>query len=434
MQAMPPRSSLTSSFSVTDANNEVVCPLRNQDGSSCRKRCLGEKRYRSMQEHIRRAHPEHYIAKLPATEESFLLMINSPPSERPPQPVGASIRSSGAGRSKMAYEGDISSPATPRTSDEIYPSALLPAASAAAALAQLHTHRPDSDWESETEAQSDLEGNHSRLKLSPDFSRHEVRMFKDEPFHLSHKPRELLPSIIPRSPPGRSSTLPPLHRRDKHARPRKSSITSHARKAKHERTKSKEHARRMSYEGRKAYSAEPQGHALALGKRWEDLIDAAASATEAEDEQDSTPVPQSPLLISRGSMPPFSNSHFQSYVASPLQQALTPPPADPYIQPFPSVESSIDSTTQSGRNFHMQAHGLSDSSPTSPSQMVQIYCAACSRPSFLKQSYACTECICGICHDCVDVLLVQQSRDKISRCPRCGTVGGKFKPLQLDIR
>lgn len=38
---MPPRSSLTSSFSVTDANNEVVCPLRNQDGSSCRKRCLG---------------------------------------------------------------------------------------------------------------------------------------------------------------------------------------------------------------------------------------------------------------------------------------------------------------------------------------------------------------------------------------------------------
>ena len=36
-----------------------------------------------MQEHIRRAHPEHYISKLPATEESFHLMINTPPSERP---------------------------------------------------------------------------------------------------------------------------------------------------------------------------------------------------------------------------------------------------------------------------------------------------------------------------------------------------------------
>ncbi|KAI7526448.1 hypothetical protein KC331_g16951, partial [Hortaea werneckii] len=81
---MPPRASLTSSFSVTDANNEVVCPLRNQDGSSCRKRCLGEKRFRSMQEHIRRAHPEYYIPKLPATKESFELMISSPPHERPP--------------------------------------------------------------------------------------------------------------------------------------------------------------------------------------------------------------------------------------------------------------------------------------------------------------------------------------------------------------
>lgn len=39
--SMPPRSSLTSSFSVTDANNEVVCPLKNNDGSNCRKRCLG---------------------------------------------------------------------------------------------------------------------------------------------------------------------------------------------------------------------------------------------------------------------------------------------------------------------------------------------------------------------------------------------------------
>ena len=39
-----------------------------------------------MQEHIRRAHAEHYIPKLPATEESFQLMINTPPSERPQLP------------------------------------------------------------------------------------------------------------------------------------------------------------------------------------------------------------------------------------------------------------------------------------------------------------------------------------------------------------
>jgi hypothetical protein len=53
-----------------------------------------------MQEHIRRAHPEHYISKLPATEESFQLMINTPPSERPQptqqQPQQQSLSSTGA--------------------------------------------------------------------------------------------------------------------------------------------------------------------------------------------------------------------------------------------------------------------------------------------------------------------------------------------------
>jgi len=42
-----------------------------------------------MQEHIRRAHPNYYLPKLPATEESFQLMINTPPSERPQQPPAA---------------------------------------------------------------------------------------------------------------------------------------------------------------------------------------------------------------------------------------------------------------------------------------------------------------------------------------------------------
>ena len=48
----------------------------------------------------------------------------------------------------------------------------------------------------------------------------------------------------------------------------------------------------MSHD-RKAYSAEPQAAAALFGKRWEDLIDAAASATE-EDSRDLTPVCRSP--------------------------------------------------------------------------------------------------------------------------------------------
>ena len=121
------------------------------------------------------------------------------------------------------------------------------------------------------------------------------------PFH-SPRPRELLPSMMASSPPGRSSTLPPLQRRDsiqrkeKANRPRKSSITQSSRRPKHERTKSKDYSkdysRRLSIEGRKAFSAEPPGAAAAaaMGKRWEDLIDAATSATEADSDRDMTPV------------------------------------------------------------------------------------------------------------------------------------------------
>ncbi|KAJ8104606.1 hypothetical protein OPT61_g10668 [Boeremia exigua] len=57
----------------------------------------------------------------------------------------------------------------------------------------------------------------------------------------------------------------------------------------------------MSYD-RKAYSAEPQTAAAILGKRWEDLIDAAASATE-EDSRDLTPVRTTAICHGRANCP-----------------------------------------------------------------------------------------------------------------------------------
>lgn len=129
-------------------------------------------------------------------------------------------------------------------------------------------------------------------------------------------------------------------------------------------------------------------------------------------------------------MPPFSGPqvHTSSYQASPLQQALTPPSnnADT-VEPFPSVESST-----SGENFHMGAHGLNDSSPTYSGHNIQIYCAACRSISLLKESYACTECICGFCSPCVEVMMAEQGARR--KCPRCATIGGRFKPFQLEIR
>ncbi|OCK74370.1 hypothetical protein K432DRAFT_386844 [Lepidopterella palustris CBS 459.81] len=399
---------------------------------------MQEKRYRSMQEHIRRAHPEHYISKLPATEESFTLMVNTPPSERPPPPPlpPASAGPPGYGNDMNIFYNEEYNSSTPRTSDEMRRGSLLPAASAAAALAQLHNHRPEYDWDSEPDTFSEPESKSYRPRARFAPITQEQHLNADEPYYTSATlQHELLPSTLARSPPGRSSTLPPVPRSVKPNRPRKSSVGQNARKPKHERTKSKEHIRRMSHD-RKAFSAEPQAAAALYGKRWEDLIDAAASATE-EDSRDLTPVPgsphTSPHTLNRASLPPNVASQFYSYTASPLQNTLTPPPPDQSdLHPFPSVESSIEST-QSGQNFHISSQGLSDSSPTFP-QPVQIYCTACRRLSILRESYACTECICGLCQDCVDVLVSEQTRGRIARCPRCGAIGGKFKPFQLDIR
>ncbi len=100
-----------------------------------------------MQEHIRRAHPEHYISKLPATEESFLLMINTPPSERPQgQNAGPPHASQTKGLAHAFGRDDMSSPATPRNHDDYAGAGLFPAA---AALAQLHNHKIEPGWESE---------------------------------------------------------------------------------------------------------------------------------------------------------------------------------------------------------------------------------------------------------------------------------------------
>ncbi|KAF2427673.1 hypothetical protein EJ08DRAFT_720684 [Tothia fuscella] len=438
---MPPRSSLTSSFSVSDATNEVVCPLKNHDGSACRKRCLGEKRYRSMQEHIRRAHPGHYIAKLPATEESFALMVNTPPTERPPPPPNSNPPLGGPSfyHDEYNFEGGPS-----RSSDEFRRGSLLPATNAAEVLAQLHTQRPEIHWDADPELFSDNEtfSNRPRARFAP--QNIEPRFGEDyyPDFGSSH--RELLPSSLARSPPyARSSTLPPAPRVSKPSRPRKNSVGQNARRPRHERTKSKDHTKRMSFD-RKAMSAEPSSLSAKYGNRWEDLIEAAASATE-EDTRDLTPIPPSPRFQHRNSLPPLlaAHHHFQSnnntYNASPLQRALTPPPPDMSdLQPFPSVESSTDSkSTQqsglSGLNFHMSSGGLSDSSP-SFAHPVQIYCAGCRRLSILKESFACSECICGLCKDCVDALSTEQLRGRLARCPRCSAIGGKFKPFQLDIR
>ncbi|KFY73025.1 hypothetical protein V499_06882 [Pseudogymnoascus sp. VKM F-103] len=408
---MPPqRSALTSSFPLADATNEVVCPLRNHDGSGCRKRCLGEKRYRSMQEHIRRAHPEHYISKLPATEESFQLMINTPPSERPQpaqqqqqqQQAQQQSLSSTAHAHERNHYASSSGPGTPRNIEEY--TSVPPIANAAAALAQLHTHKVEPEWDSDMEWHSDTELHHPRSMLSsielPPLRR--LDHPTSSPYTPLPRQNDRLSALLSHSPPNRSSTLPPIRPPQGHARPRKQSLSRHAREPPHKRHKSRDgmglgHMRRGSYE-RKAMSAEPSG--FGYGKRWEDLLDAATSATSDVGE-DRTPLPASPLSAPRSSLPP---AQMQAYTASPLQQALTPPaynfspPALPSVETIPTPERPDHRILDRGPHDHRGSDRGPNSDPSngpdrgptnrlpglqnipphpSGGANVQIYCAAC---------------------------------------------------------
>lgn len=319
-----------------------------------------------MQEHIRRAHPEYYLPKLPATRESFELMINTPPHERPAidpnhanhhhnrtsslhsqhqqqhhvqhsDPSGLSpafVLDGGLNSSFEGYHGfgqhdggyytagDAEAASIydnmqhqARLSDEYRRGSLIPAASAAAALAQLHYHRPDSDWGgdgmgqvilptlqmSPTITEADFlqnyyadQSNDMKNHFTVDPALEDSSFLHDQggfPASSGSDQHGLLPSSLARSPPDRPSTLPPLQRSlsRQYNRPRKTSLTQQGRMAKHERKRSKELAKRLSAD------REPSAATL-YGKRWEDLIDAAASATEEEGSRDLTPVGEVKML------------------------------------------------------------------------------------------------------------------------------------------
>ena len=169
----------------------------------------------------------------------------------------------------------------------------------------------------------------------------------------------------------------------------------------------------------------------------------------------------------RLSLPPGirHSGQFNSFHASPLQKALTPPPPDPPghndPEPFPTVES-IESAG-SGQNFHISRSGLPTSASTnedsSPLQQhsqlygsassqgygpgganLEIFCASCGRITFLRDALACTECICGVCSDCANQIInsagpAQPGYVHVRRgCPKCSFIGGKWKKFQIDFR
>jgi len=96
----------------------------------------------------------------------------------------------------------------------------------------------------------------------------------------------------------------------------------------------------MSYD-RKAYSAEPSsGLSAAYGKRWEDLIDAATSATSDVDE-DRTPVSlyeHVTISLTEDSGPAVANISTSSFTPSLLRKPLSRIPS---LTPSTGTHSTI---------------------------------------------------------------------------------------------
>lgn len=82
----------------------------------CNKRCFGEKRYRSIQEHIRRTHAKHYISGLHANEESFKKMTSGAASVTPSAPISSGtnigVAPAPGNDFRRSSQGNVSLPAS----------------------------------------------------------------------------------------------------------------------------------------------------------------------------------------------------------------------------------------------------------------------------------------------------------------------------------
>lgn len=283
-----------------------------------------------MQEHIRRAHPDHYIPKLPANEESFLLMIKTAPSEKPKAPVDHVPKTSSLSdlfRHASPYADNVqASTYEPRgyrdfdMDEPIMPNSALRRPSmlpAATALADLHNARIDhDDWDTDQivcdeplafyNGSSHLQDGLPQIESDTNYSlqtylggplgqdAYRARM-PDSPLPKNVSPTELMRQPLPLPNSSRASSAQPFPR-VKVTKPRKASITEHARRGKHEREREREY-KRFSHGPQDRHLKAPSVETSSLfGNKWEDLLEAAASASEADcRSRDLTPVRHSSI-------------------------------------------------------------------------------------------------------------------------------------------
>ena len=102
----------------------------------------------------------------------------------------------------------------------------------------------------------------------------------------------------------------------------------------------------------------------------------------------------------------------------------------PHQQSYSASGSGASSGHSSAHPTVTSGH-VQDFSAPAP---VELYCANCGVVSALVNSYVCTECICGICPQCADLLKSDEGQPRRHGCPKCSSLDSKFKPLMLDLK
>ncbi|KAF8246841.1 hypothetical protein K440DRAFT_317150 [Wilcoxina mikolae CBS 423.85] len=331
-------SSSGSSHGTQGAVGEVVCPLFNSDGSQCRKKCVGNFAYRSICEHIRRAHPDNWIPKLPASPETFAKMVSIVPRNNgnngmdngmmhhiPVQQMRKHniVNSQSRKSSKLSktmdedhYLDTMSPPSSANESDNQLPSLSV----AAAAVAQSFAARGFPPYEYHDE--EDMDGEH---EIDEEIIRGHTETTEDEDYNN----------------PYQHSHYPPFAHVHHHSHQMPYNVPApRPRVTKPKQQKRKRQSTLDSTTSTTSSSSFPS--------RWDELIEAATTRAVVET-----------------SMPP-----------SPPQTAQTLPSICPNTPSGQSVASSSD-----------------DSGP-------KVECTECRNLVGLKRAFVCTECVSGFCEPC----------------------------------
>ncbi|KAL7276696.1 hypothetical protein RUND412_000313 [Rhizina undulata] len=382
---------------------EVVCPLLNDDGSICRKKCVGNFAYRSICEHIRRAHPDNWIPKLPASPETFAKMVSMTPKvnvttgfnhvRRPvPAPMPKKVKREFffasypiAKQEDGHYMDNISPPssanedAIPALSLSVGPTAFqskFPPAFINARDYDNDHGDDDDDLDAEHELDDEMDGIHEV---------HSETETEDDdrlPFPYSHQF---------------------AHHHHHHIHP------SHPQG-------SKEIAIWSSVKSRSTHSQtrrKRDGH-ISANTRWDELIEAATTRAFVE---------ESEMSGSSGNCSPVRVGGYRNS-AGPLSP---PPTAISFQQPTAPNSSATTSPQLSAVNSQLYGCRSSASSISSISSTPRLQCAECHDLVPLKESFACTECIAGFCPSCA----LAAGRKGV--CSECRALGGKFKPVRMRV-